>query len=48
MKYDKLYLIHIHECIKRIEIYIERVWKIIERELTGLNRAIKAMIREPG
>jgi uncharacterized protein with HEPN domain len=57
MKDDKLYLIHISECIERIETCVseggkeafidqERVWLVVERRLPDLKRVIGAMLEE--
>ncbi len=39
MKDDRLYLIHISECI-------ERVWNILEKDLPALRIAVKKMLEQ--
>ncbi len=44
MKDDRLYLIHIGECIERIDSYVQRVWNIIENEIPVLKEAVRKML----
>ena len=46
MKDDRLYLIHISECIVHdyLGIDIERVWNILEKDLPLLKKAIQRML----
>ncbi len=54
MKDPRVYLVHVQECIARIERYtaagreafLIRVWEIVERDLPALKRAVEAMLRE--